>query len=106
MIYQVNTFDLSVGSTPLMCDTDIDKIVTKANECLRKGLDTEVLSWTDSTHFELTAQFACEPAQFMALGDKVISKTVYIGYSPNPLDDMDFDEDDEDYFFDIPADAF
>lgn len=27
-------------------------------------------------------------------------------YSKNPLDDMDFDEDDEDYFFDIPSDAF
>lgn len=27
-------------------------------------------------------------------------------YSANPLDDMDFDEDDEDYFFDIPNDAF
>lgn len=25
-------------------------------------------------------------------------------YSVNPLDDMDFDDDDEDYLFDIPSD--
>lgn len=29
-----------------------------------------------------------------------------MGYSKNPLDDIDWDEDDEDYFFDIPCNAF
>ena len=32
--------------------------------------------------------------------------TIFESYSKNPIDDMDFDEDDEDYFFDIPANAF
>ena len=50
-------------------------------------------------------QFTCvmPTSEPVTVFENYITET---SYSKNPLDDIDWDEDDEDYFFDIPSDAF
>ena len=52
MFYQVNNFEWvgdEVINTPCMITTDVDKAMTKANECLTNGMNTEIVTWTSET---------------------------------------------------------
>ena len=62
MIYQVNTFEVvgvgfmmlgtsTVTTDHIMITTDIEEAIAKGNECLEKGMNTEIVTWYGKTEW-------------------------------------------------------
>lgn len=111
MIYQVNTIDDDCISTPLMVTTEIGKAIEKANLVLSHETDAEVLTWTTETKFDVAVAYSVEytisRVRFVDNGNGIVEAKTVIenSYNKNPLDD-EWDDDVDDYTFDIPANAF